>query len=111
MKWVFTRRLSQTLFSALHPWFAFRLGEGWSRKSRGEKPIAYHFKGPDEPLYRFCRDYLKHSPVNYFVFGHYHSRVDMPVGEASLMMLGDWITAPNWMVFDAKEGTLTAYFK
>ena len=111
VKWVFTRPLSQTLFSALHPWFAFRLGEGWSRKSRGEKPIAYHFKGPDEPLYRYCKDYLKHSPVNFFVFGHSHSRVDLPVGEARLMMLGDWMTAPNWLVFDAKEGTLTAYCK
>ena len=49
--------------------------------------------------------------MNFFIFGHYHSRVDMPVGEARLTMLGDWMTAPNWMVFDANEGTLTAYSK
>ena len=105
-KWLFSRKWAQALFSALHPWFAFRLGEGWSRKSRGEKPIAYHFKGPDEPLYRYCKDYLKHSPVNFFIFGHYHSRVDMPVGTARLLLLGDWMTAPNWMIFDQTTGQL-----
>jgi hypothetical protein len=47
--------------------------------------------------------------VNFFIFGHYHSRVDMPVGQARLLMLGDWMTASNWMVFDAETGDLKAY--
>ena len=102
MRWAFHSRWLQVPFSALHPWMAFRLGQGWSRRSRLGKNISYTFKGKKEPLYRFCAEYP--SPVDFFIFGHYHSRVDMPVGEgkARLLMLGDWITAPNWLVYNEK---------
>jgi len=33
--------------------------------------------------------------------------VDMPVGEARLLLLQDWISVSNWMVFDAASGALT----
>lgn len=104
VKGVFSMRFPQRLFSTLHPWFAFRMGTGWSASSRANKPIAYQFKGPGEPLYTFCENFPE--KVDYFIFGHYHSRVDMPVGESRLMMLGDWMTGPNWMVFDSKSGVL-----
>ncbi|MBR3406976.1 MAG: UDP-2,3-diacylglucosamine diphosphatase [Bacteroidales bacterium] len=106
VKYVFSRHWAQVLFSTLHPWIAFKWATGWSQRSRNEKPIAYHFKGEDEPLYKFCKDFQDHNPVNYFIFGHYHSRVDMPVGTARLLLLGDWMTAPNWMVFDQTTGQL-----
>lgn len=109
VKGVFSRHWAQVLFSALHPWIAFKWATGWSQRSRLEKPIAYTFKGTDEPLYKFCRDYQSHFPVNYFIFGHYHSRVDLPVGEARLSLLGDWMTAPNWLVFDSENGKLERY--
>ena len=108
VKRIFSSRTPQRMFSSLHPWLAFRLGNGWSRRSRQEKPIAYTFKGEKEPLYIFCRNFAHHYPVNYFIFGHYHSRVDMPVGQARLLILGDWMTAPNWLVFDSSTGEITA---
>ena len=108
VKGVFSRRLPQRLFSALHPWFAFRLGTGWSRKSRRSKAIAYRFRGSGEPLYRFCEDFLADTPVDCFIFGHYHSPTDLPVGPARLMILGDWMTAPNWIEFDMDSGRLSA---
>lgn len=107
MKRIFSMKLAQVLFSSLHPWFAFRLGNGWSSSSRAEKPIAYDFKGTDEPLYVFCEKFPE--KVDYFIFGHYHSRVDMPVGESRLLMLGDWMTAPNWIVFDSTEQAVTSF--
>ena len=101
MRGAFHSRLLQVPFSALHPWLAFRLGNGWSRRSRLGKKVTYTFKGEKEPLYRFCAAFP--SPVDYFIFGHYHSRVDMPVeGKARLLLLGDWITAPNWLVYNEK---------
>jgi len=107
MRWIFHNRFLQICFSSLHPWFAFRLGNGWSRRSRLGKNITYTFKGASEPLYQFCAAFPK--PMNYFIFGHYHARVDMPVGDhARLVLLGDWITAPNWLVYDAATGALTA---
>ena len=106
VKGVFSQHWAQVMFSSLHPWIAFKWATGWSERSRSEKPIAYTFKGADEPLYKYCQDFLNHYPVNYFIFGHYHSRVDMPVGQARLLLLGDWMTASNWMVFDSETGEL-----
>ena len=109
MRAMFHNRFLQRCFSGLHPWFAFRLGNGWSRRSRLGKNISYTFKGADEPLYRFCAAFP--DKVDFFVFGHYHARVDMPVSRADgtsarLLMLGDWITGPNWLVYNADAGTL-----
>ena len=101
----FHSRFLQRCFSALHPWFAFRLGNGWSRKSRLGKNIGYTFQGEEEPLYKFCAFFPE--PVDYFVFGHYHCSVDLQVGSARLLILRDWLTASNWMVFDAAAGTLS----
>ena len=110
---IFHNRFLQACFSALHPWFAFRLGNGWSRKSRLGKSIGYAFKGEKEPLYRFCvsfnddRASRNLPPVDIFLFGHYHCSVDLPVGPSRLLLLQDWISVSNWMLFDAATGEIT----
>ena len=105
---VFHSRVLQVLFSSLHPWFAFRLGNGWSRHSRLAKSEGYDFRGEKEPLYQFCASFPE--PVDYFIFGHYHCKVDMPVGKARLLLLSDWISSSNWMVYD-REGGLSIIYK
>ena len=107
---IFHNRFLQGCFSALHPWFAFRLGNGWSRSSRLGKDVKYDFKGEEEPLYQFCATYPE--PADYFIFGHYHCRgVDMPVGGsgARLLLLCDWIGCSNWMVYDREAGLSVVY--
>ena len=113
LRGIFHSRFLQRCFSSLHPWFAFRLGNGWSKRSRLGKSIGYTFKGEEEPLYRFCADFNAgrtasgEPPVDIFLFGHYHCAVDLPVGKARLLLLQDWISVSNWMVFDAASGALT----
>ena len=107
MRWVFHNRFFQACFSALPPRWAFAFGNGWSTRSRLGKSGGYLFKGKDEPLYKFCAESQAHLPVNYYIFGHYHCRVDMPVGTARLLVLGDWLTGPNWLLFDSATATLT----
>ena len=110
LRGIFHNRVLQVLFSTLHPWLAFRLGEGWSRRSRLAKNIPYQFKGADEPLYKYCEAYQKGPvPADYFIFGHYHAETELPVGEARLLLLGDWITRPNWLVFNASSGEIRRY--
>jgi len=105
LRGMFRNRLLQRLFSGLHPWLAFRLGEGWSRRSRLGKNLRYQFQGPTEPLYKFCEQYP--APVDYFIFGHYHSEADVTVkGCGSLLLLGDWITRPNWLLWDTASNEL-----
>ena len=114
---IFHNRFLQVCFSALHPWFAFRLGNGWSRKSRLGKSIGYSFKGEEEPLYKFCVSFNSDRatrnlpPVDIFLFGHYHCAVDLPVGPSRLLLLQDWISLSNWILFDAGTGEITRISK
>ena len=104
MRSAFRNRFLQKCFSALHPRIAFSLGNGWSRDSRLVKSIGYVFKGEEEPLYKFCASFRE--PVDFFIFGHYHCAVDLPVGQGRLLILQDWISCPDWFVFDAAADTL-----
>ena len=112
LRGIFHSRFLQACFSTLHPWFAYRLGNGWSRRSRLGKTDAYVFKGADEPLFKFCESFGAQRsaeglpPVDYYLFGHYHCEVDLPVGKGRLMMLKDWISSSNWFVFDAGSGAV-----
>ena len=112
LRGVFHSRFLQMCFSALHPWFAFRLGNNWSRHSRLGKNIAYTFRGADEPLYRWCSAFLENTPVEHFIFGHYHCLADIPLPgtvfapASTLHLLGDWLSAPNWLVYDAATAQL-----
>ena len=92
---IFHNRLCQKLFSALHPWFAFRFGTDWSNSNR-RKHGGYVFKGEAEPLYRWCKAECEKAasagtPFDICLFGHFHDAVDMPVGGARLVVLKDWI--------------------
>lgn len=101
MRWGFRSRFFQGLFSLLHPYLAFRFGKGWSKKSRVAKTVEYVFRGTEEPLYKFAVDFLRHTHVDYFVFGHFHCKVDMTLpGGARLIVLKDWMDSSNYMYFD-----------
>ena len=110
LRGIFHNRFLQVCFSALHPWFAFRLGNGWSRKNRIGKGDDYVFKGEEEPLYKFCVSFNDGradrglAPVDIFLFGHYHRAVDLPVGPSRLLLLRDWIAQSDWLVFDDDTG-------
>ena len=88
---VFRCRLAQWLYSTLHPWLAFRVGLAWSHSSRRQH-TPYHFRGADEPLYKYCERVSQERHVDCFIFGHYHDAVDLtlPTG-ARLCVLKDWM--------------------
>ncbi len=105
---IFHSRFTQALFSLLHPWLAFRLATGWSGSNRKKHKGEYNFRGAEEPLYRFALEQSEKVHIDYCIFGHFHTAVDiqMPTG-ARLIVLEDWIRggAPC-SVFDASDGTL-----
>lgn len=107
MRAAFHSRFLQALFSMLHPWLAFRLGTGWSKKSRLAKNLEYSFRGESEPLWQFAVDFERKEKVDCFIFGHYHAVTDMtlPSG-ARFMLLGDWVKpqSSNWILFDLTTG-------
>ena len=101
---VFHNRILQILFSMLHPWIAFRFGNGWSHSNRLSHDQAYVFRGVDEPLYRFAEDFSAHNDVDFFIFGHYHSDVHMklPSG-AEFFVLKDWLESSPFICFDGSK--------
>lgn len=109
MRWGFRNHFLQRLFSLLHPYLAFRLGTGWSKKSRVARSVEYVFRGEDEPLYKFAVDFSSGERVDYFIFGHFHVSVDidLPTG-ARLLVLKDWMNpqSSNFICFDEISGRL-----
>ena len=108
MRWLFHNGTCQKLFSSLiHPTLAFTIGKGWSRKSRLARNEEYFFRGQYEPLYKFAVRFSQNQKVDYFIFGHFHTKVDMtlPSG-ARLIVLRDWVKnqSSNAMVFDLISG-------
>ena len=103
---LFHNRIVQAMFSMLHPWLAFRFGNGWSKENRLARKAEYVFKGEDEPLYKFAADFAKTHEVDHFIFGHYHVAVSMtlPSG-ASFNILKDWIDASPYICFDGENLT------
>lgn len=101
LRGIFHNRVLQFLFSMLHPWIAFGLGNGWSRSNRLSHDKEYVFKGKDEPLYKFAEEFAQENRIDCFVFGHYHSDVHMklPSG-ADFIILKDWIHGSPYLCIE-----------
>ena len=101
---IFHCRVLQVLFSLLHPWLAFRFGNGWSKENRLARKEEYIFRGESEPLYKFALEFAGENKVDHFIFGHYHVDVSMtlPSG-ASFNILKDWIGGSPYMCFDGEN--------
>lgn len=106
---VFHCRFLQFMFSLLHPWIAFRFGNNWSKSNRLARSEEYEFKGEQEPLYLFAKEFAKTHDVDYFIFGHYHVDVNMRLGKAEFRVLKDWIDGDSYLYFSGM-GISGGYF-
>ena len=104
LRGVFHNPVLQFLFSTLHPWLAFGLGNGWSRSNRLSHDKKYVFAGSEEPLYKFAEAFAKERQVDYFIFGHYHDMVHihMPSG-AHFHILKDWLGSTSYLCYDGEK--------
>ena len=108
MRWFFLNRTCQRLFSLLHPWLAFRFGQGWSMSTRLGRDGEYVFRGEKEPLWQFALEYSSSRHVDHFIFGHYHCKVDSVLpGGAGFHILKDWMDGSDALVFDSESGSLS----
>ncbi len=104
IKYIFNNRIIQRLFSMLHPWIAYRIGNVWSKHSRLSHREEYIFKGQEEPLYRFVEEYARENRVDYYIFGHYHAQADVILPDGTrLLLLKDWISSSPYICFDGQQ--------
>ena len=104
IKYIFNNRLIQRLFSMLHPWIAYRIGNVWSKHSRLSHNEQYMFKGSDEPLYQFVEEHSMNNKADFYIFGHYHTTADVTLpGGPRLLLLKDWISSSPYISFDGTQ--------
>lgn len=105
----FRSHVARELFTILiHPDLAMRFGHWWSSKSRKAKAIKIDFKGEDEFLVSYAREWLRAGvKIDYFVFGHIHCAADYKLSpSARALFLGEWIESPHYAVLD-EQGNMT----
>lgn len=101
MNKAFKSKVLQFFFSMLHPRMAFGMGNGWSKNNRLARAEKYHFKGSQEPLYKWCVDYASAHRTDYFIFGHFHDSVNLTLpGGEHLMILDSWMDSSSYLYWD-----------
>lgn len=97
----FHSKCLQAMFSMLHPWIAFRIGNKWSEHSRLNRSTDYVFDRENDPLYRFASEFSAGRKIDYFIFGHLHVSVDMTLASGSrFFILKDWMDESPYLYFD-----------
>ena len=112
LKKIFRNKISQWLFSILHPGFGIGLADYFSSKSRASTGNTDdQFLGEDkEWLIIFSREMLKTRYYDYFIFGHRHLPIDFKLTDAThYINLGDWIKYNSYAVFDGEKVELKFY--
>jgi UDP-2,3-diacylglucosamine hydrolase len=112
LKKMFSSRVLQWLFSRLHPNLSFYIARRSSKRSRvitGDSDAKF-LGQENEWLYQFAVEYLKSHRVDYFIFGHRHLPLDLPLpGKGRYINLGDWIRYNTYAVFDGQDLHLKTY--
>ncbi len=106
LKKIFTSPLLQWLFARLHPNFAIWFGHKWSHKSRYSKELITPYKGDEQEEHMiFANRMLDQEHFDYFVFGHRHIPLDLPLknGSSRCINLGDWLWHFTYGVFDGEK--------
>ena len=113
IKRVFANKVCQWLFARLHPNFGMGMAHYWSHKSRASNggENEEKFVGAEhEWLAIYAKEVLQKQHFDYFIFGHRHLPLDIPLTEKSKYInLGEWVTYNSYAVFDGKELVLKYY--
>jgi UDP-2,3-diacylglucosamine hydrolase len=112
LKKVFANKVCQGMFGWLHPNIGIGLANFWSRKSRISNTQKDDvFLGDKEWLLSFCRDTQAQNPHDYYIFGHRHLPLDIPVApNGRYINLGEWVNYCSYAEFDGQEVKLR-YFE
>ncbi|MDX1904524.1 MAG: UDP-2,3-diacylglucosamine diphosphatase [Thermonemataceae bacterium] len=112
LKKIFASPVAQWLFAKIHPDWGIALAKNWSKHSRlqGTKKGEEKFLGEDEWLWIYCKEKEKMQHNDFYVFGHRHLPLDLPVGEsARYINLGEWLHHCTYAIFDGENMSLKTW--
>jgi UDP-2,3-diacylglucosamine hydrolase len=109
IKKIFRSPVSKFIFGILPPRIGMSIAQYFSMSSRAVTGNTdEQFLGEsNEWLVLYCRDVLKHTHYDYFIFGHRHLPIDFSLNETSRYInLGDWIRYDSYAEFDGNQLSL-----
>lgn len=113
LKKIFTNKACQWLFKWLHPDIGITLAQKWSGSSRISNDLKNEdsFKGEEgEWLWEYCRSVEAQMHFDYYIFGHRHLPLTLPVGTRSTYInLGEWVSQCHFGVFDGDAFQLNKF--
>ncbi|MEQ9467722.1 MAG: UDP-2,3-diacylglucosamine diphosphatase [Ekhidna sp.] len=110
-KSIFTNKLCQWLFRWIHPDVGISIAKSWSRNSRiANDQFDEVFKGEKEGLWQYCKSVNEKNPHDFYVFGHRHLSLALPVSDTSTYYnLGEWVNECPYLEFDGSEAVLKTF--
>ena len=116
LKKVFESKLSQWAFGWIHPHAGMTLATWWSGSRKDEERIKreLQFRGESEWLWSFAKEQEAIKHHDFYIFGHRHLLLDLPVNENSRYVnLGQWAyddeNSYHFAVFDREELIVKKY--
>lgn len=112
LKKVFSSKVCQWLFGCIHPNFGMRLANYWSKSSRinNQKKQEQYTGEENEFLLAYCQKMETQRHYDFYVFGHRHLPLDLPVGQNSRYVnLGEWVNFNTYACYDGYTVELSKF--
>lgn len=112
LKRFFNSSICQWLFARIHPNLGIRIAHAWSRRSRiTNNKREERFSGEEnEFLLIYCRELEKRVHHDFYIFGHRHLPLDLPVSPRSRYInLGEWVNHSPYAEYDGKDVKLRSF--
>lgn len=112
IKKFFRSQTCQWLFSKIHPDIGISLARSWSGSSRKKNMKKDEsFKGKEkEWIYLHCLEVEKKQHHDYYVFGHRHLPLDIPLhAHSRYINIGEWVTLGTFGEFDGGQLTIQKF--
>lgn len=111
LKKIFRSRICQWLFARIHPNLGIAMAQKWSRQSRISAGVQERFEHEDkEWLVSFAKEKLQTEQIDFFIFGHRHLPLDLPLPrESRYINLGEWLNYNTFAVFDGNQLLLKSW--
>lgn len=101
----------QRLFAFFHPNIGIGIANWFSAQSKKQTHHANAIDyGENEFLWQYAQEFLTHTPIDYFVFGHRHLPATKKLNpNATYVNLGDWMQFYTYAVYDGETLTLHTF--
>ena len=108
---IFHSKALQFLFKMLPPYIGLNFGYTWSKSNRNKHDNEdCGYMGEDkEPLVLFAKKHALKHDVDFYLFGHRHILLDLPIEHSRVVILGDWFREFSYATFDGNEFLIHHY--